>query len=51
MLLSYIKEANKEEYEKAFGQEVPSVRKLQLLIEAGWAKGNRLRTAAQIARY
>jgi len=39
MLLSYIKEANQEEYAKEFGREIPSIHKLQSLIEAGWAKG------------
>ena len=39
MLLSYLSGASKEEYKKAFGEEIPSIRKLQTLIEAGWAKG------------
>lgn len=46
MLLSYIKEANEEEYTKEFGREIPSIHKLQSLIEAGWAKGTHLRTPA-----
>ena len=51
MLLSYIKEANQEEYAKEFGQEIPSIHKLQSLIEAGWAKGTQLRTTAHCARH
>jgi Peptidase family C78 len=39
MLLSYIKEASADNHKKAFGEDIPSIRKLQHLIEAGWAKG------------
>jgi hypothetical protein len=40
VLLSYLKEASPKEYQKAFGEDVPSIRRLQTLIEDGWRKGN-----------
>jgi hypothetical protein len=39
MLLSYIKEASPDIYRNAFGKDIPSIARLQHLIEAGWAKG------------
>jgi len=39
MLLSYLKEASPEQYRRAFGEDIPSIRKIQSIIEAGWAKG------------
>jgi hypothetical protein len=39
MLLSYIREALPNEFREAFGDELPSIRTLQGLIEAGWRNG------------
>jgi hypothetical protein len=39
MLLSYIRDALPTEFRGAFGEELPSIRILQGLIEAGWGKG------------
>ena len=39
MLLSYIKEALPDSYRNAFGNDIPSIRTIQNLIQAGWAKG------------
>jgi Peptidase family C78 len=39
MLLSYMKEASPDDYRRAFGEDIPSIRRIQNLIEAGWAKG------------
>lgn len=52
MLLSYIREAEKEQYQKAFGEDIPSIHKLQTLIEVGWAKGSNSRlTVTHAIRY
>ena len=42
MLLSYLKEAFPSDYGRTFGDEVPSIRRIQNLIEDGWAKGSNL---------
>ena len=42
MLLSHIMRSSPQEYNRAFGEGLPSIRKLQNLIEQGWAKGSRL---------
>ena len=39
MLLSYLRQASPNEYIKSFGEGIPSVRKIQAFIEAGWSKG------------
>jgi len=39
MLLTYIRATQPTEYSRAFGEAIPSVRKLQELIEEGWKKG------------
>jgi len=38
MLLSYIKVTSPDAFRTAFGEEIPSIKKIQNLIEAGWAK-------------
>jgi len=39
VLLSYLKEAAPKHYRQAFGDDIPSIRRLQTLIEEGWKKG------------
>jgi hypothetical protein len=40
MILSSIRETSPEIYTRAFGDQIPSIGKIQSLIEAGWAKGS-----------
>ena len=40
MILSSIRETSPHEYTRAFGDQIPSISKIQSLIEAGWAKGS-----------
>lgn len=42
MLLSYIKEVSPDNYKKAFGEDIPYIRTIQNLIEAGWNKGSNI---------
>ena len=42
MLLSSLREISPDEYRKAFGGDIPTIRTLQTLIQAGWAKGNKI---------
>jgi len=41
MLLSYIQKSSPQEYQLGFGHELPSIRKIQTLIQEGWSKGIR----------
>ena len=40
MILSSIRETSPEIYMSAFDDQIPSIGKIQSLIEAGWAKGS-----------
>jgi hypothetical protein len=39
VLLSYLKEASPKDFKNSFGDDVPSIRRIQTLIEEGWGKG------------
>jgi len=40
MLLSFIREASHLEFQSNFGQNLPSIREMQQMIEKGWKGGN-----------
>jgi hypothetical protein len=39
VLLSYLREASPKTFKNSFGDDVPSIKRIQTLIEEGWGKG------------